>query len=139
MTTPLQTQYTVLNERRLHFGRMFWQNIAFHIIGVLLVFYLLFQMKVERPAFIIALVAVGLATLLMSFIAHRLQRLEVIYENHLAAIEAHWLATGEAGIQRPPVSGRFSSRLIVIWALGLVGLIFILLGLAGAPFYSFGL
>ncbi|MFO0991876.1 MAG: hypothetical protein U1E67_08105 [Hyphomicrobiales bacterium] len=138
MTTPLQTQYTVLNERRLHFGRMFWQNIAFHIIGVLLVFYLLIQMKVDRPALVVALVVIGLATLLMSFIAHRLQRLEVIYENHLAAIETTWLAAGEAGIQRPPVSGRFSSRLIVIWALALVGLIFILLGLAGAPFSLFG-
>ena len=138
MTTPLQTQYTVLNERRLHFGRMFWQNIAFHIVGVLLVLYLLVQMKPERPTVAIALVAIGLATLLMSFIAHRLQRLEVIYENHLAAIETHWLATGETGIQRPPVSGRFSSRLIVIWALGLVGLVFILLGLAGAPLIPVG-
>jgi hypothetical protein len=139
MTTPLQTQYTVLNERRLHFGRMFWQNIAFHIVGVLAVIYLLIQMKPERSTDVIALVAIGLATLLMSFIAHRLQRLEVIYENHLAAIETHWLATGEAGIQRPPVSGRFSSRLIVIWALGLAGLVFILLGLAGAPLTPFGL
>ena len=137
MTTPLQTQYTVLNERRLHFGRIFWQIIAFHIMVVLVVLYLLIQMKVERPALSVALVAIGLATLLMSFIAHRLQRLEVIYETHLAAIEMHWLATGEAGIQRPPVSGRFSSRLIVIWALGLVGLVFILLGLAGAPLAPF--
>jgi len=139
MTTALQTQYTALNERRLHFGRMFWQNIAFHIIAVLLVLFLLVQVKADQPALMAALVAIGVATLLMSFIAHRLQRLEAIYETHLAAIETHWLAAGEIGIQRPPVSGRFSSRLIVIWALGLVGLLFILLGLAGPPQFLFGL
>ena len=108
---PLQTQYTVLNDRRLHFGRMFWQNIAFHIVGVLLVLYLLIQMKAERPAFIVALIVIGLATLLMNFNAHRLQRLEVIYETHLAAIETHWLATGEAGIKHPGIRPlQFSSN-----------------------------
>ena len=34
----LTTQYKVYNDRRLHFARMFWQNIALHIIGVMTIF-----------------------------------------------------------------------------------------------------
>jgi hypothetical protein len=133
MTTPLQTQYTSLNERRLHFGRMFWQNIAFHILGVLIVFYLLILVRADPRTFAGMTALIGLGTVLMAFIAYRLQRLEVIYENHLRAIEDHWMAMGESAIQRPPVSGKFSSRLIVIAVLALGGLALILLGLLMLP------
>ncbi len=128
MTTPLQTQYTSLTERRMHFGRLFWQSVAFHIAGVMVAIYLINDTALLRPAIIGVFAAIGLATWLIAFIAYRLQSLEAVYEHHLAAIEAHWLETGETGIQRSPVSKPFSSRLMVVAALGLTGFVFVPLG-----------
>ncbi|EGF91847.1 hypothetical protein ABI_02790 [Asticcacaulis biprosthecium C19] len=137
MTQPLQTQYATLNDRRLHFGRAFWQSIAFHIACLIAVAFLLRGLNLSTPLLGAAGAALGMATLLMAFIAWRLQRLEVQYEFDLRAIEDHWIAAGETGIQRPAVSGRFGSRLAVVAALALFGAGLIGLGLvvlsAGLP------
>ncbi|ESQ92776.1 hypothetical protein ABAC460_02785 [Asticcacaulis sp. AC460] len=129
MTKLLHTQYAALNERWLHFGRAFWQSIAFHIFCLIAVAFLLRGLGLSTPLLGTAGMALGTATVLMAFIAWRLQRLEVQYELHLRAIEDHWIANGEGGIQRPAVSGRFGSRLAVVVALALFGAGLIVLGL----------
>jgi hypothetical protein len=126
--TPLQSQYASLTERRLHFGRMFWQNVAFHIAGLLAAAFLLRQVNPGAPWPGVVVCGFGLATLLMAYIAYRLVRLETLYEGQLRAIEEHWIAAGEAGIQCSPVSDRSSSRLAVIAALAVAGVVLILLG-----------
>jgi hypothetical protein len=128
--TPLQTQYASLTERRLHYGRMFWQNIAFHVAGVLAAGFLLALWHVAGMALGAAVICLGLATLLMTYIAYRLVRLEGVYDGQLRAVEAHWIAAGEAGVQLSPVSDRSSSRLVVVAGLAVAGLILILLGSA---------
>ena len=128
MSSPLETQYKCLNERRLHFGKLFFQNIGGHIFGVTGTMIAL--QWIDTSPFVGAAVTLlaGLGTLLMSFIAYRLQRLEVIYEGHLRAIEDQWIASGIAGIQRPPVTEKLSSRTIVVAVLALGGLGLTLLG-----------
>lgn len=130
--TPLQTQYASLTERRLHYGRMFWQNIAFHVAGLLAAGFLLAQWRVTGPVLGGVAICMGLATLLMTYIAYRLVRLEGVYDGQLRAVEAHWIAAGEAGIQQSPVSDRSSSRMVVVAGLAVAGVALILLGTASA-------
>ncbi|HWE46559.1 MAG TPA: hypothetical protein VG407_11070 [Caulobacteraceae bacterium] len=127
MSDPLTTQYAVLAERRLHFGRMYWQNIGLHVAG-LLAAAAIFRNLTGTPL-AIALGIAGLATLLMAFIASRLRKLEVEYEGLLANIEAAWRAGGDTHVQLSPVSGRYGARFAVNLALAVGGVVLILLGL----------
>jgi len=124
---PLATQYAVLSERRLHFGRMYWQNIGLLCIG-LIAAAAVFR-DLVAPWLGLALLVAGVATLLMSYIATRLRGLEVAYEKLLGEIEDSWIAAGISGIRKAPVSGAGGARTTVNLALAFAGA---LLCVAGA-------
>ena len=127
MSDPLTTQYTVLAERRLHFGRMYWQNIGLLCIGLVIaagVFRGLTGVWLG-----VALAIAGGATLLMAFIAMRLRGLEVAYEILLRNIEDAWIAAGVVHIQRAPVSGSTGARYAVNVALAATGAALIAAGI----------
>ncbi len=126
MSEPLITQYTVLSERRLHFGRMYWQNIGLLCIGMIAAAAVFRDLA--GPWLGIALIAGGLATLLMAFIAMRLRGLEVAYEFLLRNIEEAWIAAGVVSVQKAPVSGAGGARHIVNFALGAAGLVLVAAG-----------
>ena len=128
MTETLLTQYSVLSERRLHFGRMYWQNIAFH--GAALLAAAAIFRSVTGPWLGAILILAGLATLLMGFIASRLRGLEVQYETLLGKIEDALIAQGHEAVQKAPVSGRYGARFLVNLALAGAGLALIVWGFA---------
>lgn len=128
MSNDLLTQYSVLSERRLHFGRMYWQNIAFHGAGLLAAAAIFKDLTGAWLA--VVLVLAGLATLLMGFIASRLRGLEVTYETLLGNIEDALIADGHKAVQKAPVSGRYGARYLVNLALGAAGLALIAWGVA---------
>lgn len=117
----LTTQYKVYNDCRLHFGRLFWQNIALHIVGVMAIF--LFWKLLPGDISRILMYGVGPASILIAFIAWRLRKLEAIYENHLRDIEDVWIAQGIAGIQRAPISEKLGARILVVIILAGGGII----------------
>ena len=117
----LTTQYKVYNDRRLHFARMFWQNIALHIIGVMTIF-LFWELSPGQLSNILIL-CIGPASILMAFIAWRLQKLERAYENHLKEIENYWARESVAGIQSAALSGRLGARILVVLILALGGIV----------------
>lgn len=128
MSDPLLTQYSVLSERRLHFGRMYWQNIAFHAAGLLGAAAIF---KDSTGALLGGvLVLAGIATLLMGFIASRLRRLEVTYETLLGNIEDALIADGNKAVQKAPVSGPYGARYLVNLSLGGAGLALVIWGAA---------
>ena len=127
----LTAQYKVYNERRLHFGRMFFQNIALHIIGIIAIF--AFRELSLGKLSLVLLYCVGPASILIAFIAGRLRKLEAVYEHHLRNIEDQWIAEGIEGVQRAPVSGKFGARNLVVIILALGGMLFTLLSLASLP------
>lgn len=124
----LTAQYKVYNERRLHFGRMFFQNIALHIVGIIAIF--AFRELSPGKLSLILLYCVGPACMLIAFIAWRLRKLETIYEHHLRNIEDQWIAHGTEGVQRAPISEKFGARNLVVIILALGGLLFTVLSLA---------
>ena len=118
----LTTQYTSYNQRRLHYSTLFWACLALHFSGILVA--LLFsnhQTTFTKP---ILFGLIGLASFLMSFIAFRLHHLEAHYETLLRKIEDHWINQNIDGVQRADVTGKYSSRKLVILALFIVALVF---------------
>ena len=126
MSDPLLVQYKILSEQRLHFGRLFWNSIAFLfalVLGSIAVFkgtYLLPQGG--------GLLAIGGVIALMSFVAERLRRLELRYESILEAIEQALLKQGHEGIQIAPKSGERGARFVITMALFVLGIMTLGLG-----------
>jgi len=71
----------------------------------------------------------GLSCLLMAFIALRLHKLEIHYENLLRAIETYWQAENVEGVQMANITGRVSSRKLVIFTLVVIAIGFMGRGL----------
>lgn len=121
MSDPLLVQYQVLANQRIHFGRLFWQSIAF-------LFALLLSVAaiIDNPDILTAppsLIASGGVTILMAFVAERLRRLEVRYETLLAAIEDALRDNGNQHIQQSPKSGKFGARMVITLALFMLGIL----------------
>jgi hypothetical protein len=121
-------QYQVFAESRLHYGRMFWANIAFLIV-VLIATFTLFQGD-DFGGGPFVLVGAGIATLQMAYIAHRLKRLEDHYEALMHDLEVAMQARGEASIIIAPRSSRLSARTMTVWSLAALGVAFLVLGCA---------
>ena len=128
MTNPLLIQYQVLSEQRLHFGRLYWQSVAF-LFALLLAAAAIFKgASSEYPASF--WLGSGAAAVLMSFVTERVRRLEGQYEEHLEAIETSLRNAGEQGIQLAPRAGKFGARVVVTAGLLILGLGLFALGLA---------
>ena len=128
MHDPLLAQYAVLSERGLHFGRLYWQSIAFHLamlLGAVAVFDDLYG-----PAFGVALFLAGLATVLMAFVAWRVWITEKKYEALLGAIEEALRAQGVTSIQTSPPSDKRGARFVVTLALAVFGVALVAVGLS---------
>ena len=126
MHDPLLAQYAVLSERGLHFGRLYWQSIAFHfvmLLGAAAVF-----RDLEGSALAAALILAGIATLLMAFVVWRLWATEKKYEALLTAIEDTLKAQGAAAFQSSPPSDRRGARFAVSMAIGVLGVALIAFG-----------
>jgi len=128
MHDPLLAQYAVLSERGLHFGRLYWQSIAFHLV-VLLGAAAVFA-DLDRPAFGVALILAGLATVLMAFVAWRVWITEKKYEALLGAIEEALRAQGVTSIQTSPLSDKRGARFVVTLALAAFGVALVAVGLS---------
>ncbi len=126
MTSPLLVQYQVLSEQRLHFGRLYWQSVAFLFV-LLLAAAAIFKNSAGgyAPAFWLSS---GAAAVLMSFVTERVRRLEGQYEARLEAIETALRNGGEQGIQLAPKAGKFGARVLVTAGLLILGLGLLALG-----------
>lgn len=135
MSDPLITQYAALTERRLHFGRIYWQVIGLHCAGLLAAGAIL--RGVGDPVIpVLASVFAGGATLLIAFIARRLREIEVAHEALLNKIEETWIAAGFQGVQRSPSSGSGGARSLTNIALSGLGVGLIVVGI-GSFIYGF--
>jgi hypothetical protein len=128
MTSPLLIQYQVLSEQRLHFGRLYWQSVAF-LFALLLAAAAIFKNAAGgySPAFWLS---AGTAAVLMSFVTERVRRLEGQYEARLEAIETALRNGGEPSIQLAPKAGKFGARVMVTAGLFMLGLGFFALGIS---------
>ena len=112
---PLTTQYVSYNQRRLHYSLLFWACLALHFSATLIVVFFLDNQTVFKASTLLGLVS--LSSFLMAFIAYRLHRLEVHYENLLRKIEEHWTSQNIGGIQQADITGKVSSRKLVVLAM----------------------
>ena len=126
MDDPLLVQYQILSDQRLHFGRLFWQSIAFLFL-LLLACTAVFKGLEILPDWGV-LWGFGAVTILMGFVAERLRRLESQYEDLLETIETSLQAKGHVDIQISPRSGKFGSRFVITLGLFVLGAGLILLG-----------
>ncbi len=119
MSDPLLAQYAVLSQRGMHFGRLYWQSIAFHVVM------LLASAAVFRDLTGVwlgaALILAGLATLLMAFVVSRLWIQEGKYELLLANIETALRAQGLTDIQTSPAADRHGARYVMNIAIAMLG------------------
>lgn len=112
-------QYQVFAERRLHYGRMFWANIAFLIVVLIVVLALALRQQGFELSWI--MLGSGAATVQMSYIAHRLKRLEDQYEQLMHDLEVAMQAAGEKDIIVAPRSSRLSARTMTVLSLVAMG------------------
>lgn len=122
MSSPLETQYTALTQTRLHFSRLYWLSVAFTLAAFATAPFILGTLAI-RPLLLVVLLRVAILWM-GAFIAWRLYRLEMQYEQLLGAIERHWQAGSIPGIQIAPVSSGRGSRLLTVLALVGLGLVF---------------
>ncbi|MEM7661467.1 MAG: hypothetical protein AAF292_04400 [Pseudomonadota bacterium] len=119
MSDPILVQYKVLSEQRLHFGRLYWQSVAF-LFALLIGFFAVSNNSAIIPL-PIGLALAGAVTILMGFVADRLRRLEGQYEDCLEAIENSLKQQGHHNIQIAPKSGKRGARFVItlgLYALG---------------------
>lgn len=128
MTDPLLTQYQAFTQRCMHFGRLYWQSIAFHLV-LLLAAAAIFR-DFTGPALALALMLAGLATLLMAFVVRRLWAQEGAYELLLTNIETALRAQGHPAIQPSPAGGRRGARYMANLSIAALGVALILAGLS---------
>lgn len=108
-------QYAVFSRHRLHYGRLFFEVIAFSVIVLLLG--ALVALQLPAPSRPVLFVCGGAMLLVTSFIAYRLNEQEAAYARLLSRIEQdqpNWLAS-------PSVAG-VSSRKMMPIAIALAGI-----------------
>lgn len=115
-------QYAVFSRHRLHYGRLFFEVIAFSVIVLLLGTVVALQLP--SPLRPVLAVCGGAILLVTSFIAYRLNGQEAAYARLLSRIEqdqADWLAS--------PSIGGVSSRQMMPVGLALTGIATAILGI----------
>ncbi|WP_240231742.1 hypothetical protein [Devosia lacusdianchii] len=116
------TQYAVVSRHRLHYGRLFFEVIAFGVIALLLGTIVALDLPIAwRP---ILAICGGGALLMTAFIAYRLNRQEEAYAALLVRIEQN-----QAGWQASPAIGGVSSRHLMPIGLALAAIAIAILGL----------
>ena len=124
--TTLLVQYRVFADRRLHYGRMYWLNIAFVLSGLLAGTAVFGGIDGGVRAWLS--VAGGVAALQMGFIAYRLQSIEDTYEHLMSEIEQQLNREHEGSVLVAPLSRRFGARAMATASLGIVGTAMIIAG-----------
>jgi len=124
---PVLAQYHIFAARRLHFGKLFWINIAF-FLALLLLAAAIFK-DVGRPALGWCIVVAGLATLQIGYITHRIRMVEDTYERLMNTIEERLRAAGHADCLVAPLSKKYGARSLVTAALAAVGAVLTVAGL----------
>ncbi len=107
-------QYAVFSRHRLHYGRLFFQVIAFAMVVVLLG--ALVALQLPTPLQRVLVILGGAMFLATAFIAYRLNEQEAAYARLLARIEQNqpdWLSS--------PSVGGVSSRQLMPVGLALAG------------------
>ena len=127
MTDPVLVQYQVLSEQRLHFGRLYWQSIAF--LFALLIGFAAVSNNLSIIPFPMGLMIAGTVTALMGFVADRLRKLETLYEERLETIERSLQERGSDVIQIAPRSGKYGARFVITIGLYVLGASITSLGL----------
>jgi len=122
---PLTAQYTAYNQRRLHYSLLFWACLSLQFSGILLTLLIGFRQEIIFLPILFGLL--GISSFVMAFIAWRLHGLEIHYENCLRNIENSWLEQKVSGIQKANITGKISSRKLVIFALLCLALTFVIL------------
>lgn len=115
-------QYAVFSRHRLHYGRLFFQVIAFSVSVVLLGAFVALQLP--SPLQPILTVCGGATFLAAAFIAYRLNEQEAAYARLMASIEQNqpnWLSS--------PSVGGVSSRQLMPLGLALAGVAMAALGI----------
>ncbi|MEM5515343.1 hypothetical protein WNY37_00160 [Henriciella sp. AS95] len=125
MVEPLLIQYQVLSEQRLHFGRLYWQSVAF-LFALLLASLAILPGTNWVPLDLLGY-ALGGITILMGFVVDRVRKLEGQYEDRLEAIEKALQSKGHIDIQIAPKAGKYGARFVVTLGLYLLGAAIILL------------
>jgi len=105
------TQYRVLSDHRLHFGRLFFQVIAFDTALAAAL-----HISAESDASGVRAALPGAILLATAFIAFRLMRQEAIYSGLMRDFEA----VMPGWVQTPPPAG-LGSRLMTVCGLATVG------------------
>ncbi|MEQ1783005.1 MAG: hypothetical protein ABMA14_16735 [Hyphomonadaceae bacterium] len=126
MSEPLLVQYQAFTQRGMHFGRLYWQSIAFHFL-LLLATAAIFR-DLSGVALAVALMLAGLATLLMAFVVRRLWTQEGAYDLLLTNIETELRAQGHVAIQLSPAAGRRGARYMVNLSIAALGVALIIAG-----------
>lgn len=132
MSEPLLVQYQVLSEQRLHFGRLYWQSVAFLfalLLGSLAILPGTHWVPLDLMGY-----ALGGVTILMGFVVDRVRKLEGQYEDKLEAIEKALQSQGHVDIQIAPKSGKYGARFVVTLGLYLLGAAIILLAAVNPGF-----
>jgi hypothetical protein len=114
------TQYLVFSRHRLHYGRLFFEVIAFTVVALLLGTIVALNLPSRWWPWL-AITGGGML-LATSFIAYRLNRQEAAYARLLSSIEQSrtgWLAS--------PAVGGVSSRHMMPVGIALVGIAIMLL------------
>lgn len=101
-------QYEVFANRKLHFGRLFWQIPAVFIaIGVLTVNFLDGMVGSTLGWFFIA---IGILLMVIAYIAHRLRSMEDLYEKLMKEIEESIRETVGTSFKVAPAISAFWSE-----------------------------
>jgi ABC-type iron transport system FetAB permease component len=130
---PVLVQYQVFAQRRLHFGQMFWANIAFMIVILIVIFSVASWQGAD--AIIIAMLGLGTATIQMAYIAHRLRKMEDQCEQLMHEVEVRLTEAGHLGVLVAPRSGRFSARSMAVLSLAALGMALVALGVYALSTY----
>lgn len=117
---PLSVQYQAYNQRRLHYSLLFWACLALYFSALFIGVVFTPRYSGFGPTSFFGLI--GMASILMAVISWRLHRLEILYEIHLRNIEDTWNSQGLSGIQSADITGKFSSRRLVVLVLAIIAL-----------------
>lgn len=116
----LLKQYEIFSERKLHFGKLFWQTPTIFI--ALCVFVASIIKDLTSPIVWWFFLAVGLLLMLISYIGYRHKTNEDQYEILMQEIEVELQNQFENKIFHAPLSKPFGARFITSLSLFVIGL-----------------
>ncbi|MFC1663848.1 hypothetical protein ACFL0A_01860 [Patescibacteria group bacterium] len=120
-------QYEVLSERKLHFGRLFWQ-IPTVFMGICILIANIFK-EFEPLILWWFIVITGLLLILMGYIAHRLRTNEDNYDLLMERIEKELKKKVGPSFQVVPLSKKFGAKFWTTVSFVFLGFVLLIIGL----------